>query len=112
MPQDGLNRILEILYVSSGIGVVVSIIRKILEERHGNLSEWVKGVLSAVLVAGIIGWGLADSGLAQTLQYCIIGISAYVADDLRVGIGRIVKDVAANPLQILKDAINTWRGQK
>ena len=112
MPQDGLNRTLEVLYFASGIGVVVAMLRRILEERHGGLREWVKGILSALLVSGIIGWGLADSGLAQTLQYCIIGISAYVADDLRVGIGRIVKDVAANPLQILKDAINTWRGQK
>lgn len=108
--EEQLNRLLELTSVAGLGGVLLGIAKIVIHERHGTLRRFFRGAASSVVVAVLAAFALADSGQPWPRQAAIVGILAYVADDILSGLLILGKLFATNPLAFIKDLWSSIRG--
>jgi hypothetical protein len=108
--DEQLNRLLEIASVSGLGGLFLGVAKIIIHERHGTMRRFFRGAVSSVVVAVLSAFALADSGAASTRQAAIVGLLAYVADDILSALLIMGKLFANNPISFIKDLWSSLRG--
>lgn len=109
MDQD-LRKLLTLLGVTGMIGFGFGVARGILQSRHDGWFGFIRGILASMVVAVIIGLALASTSLSQTFQAAVIGACAFVADDVIVGFGMVIKLIVSDPMAFFGRFISAWRG--
>ncbi len=108
--DEQFNRLLEIAAVSGAGGLLLGIAKVIVHENHGTVFRFIRGAVASVVVAVLTALALADTGLAWTRQAAIVGILAYVADDMLTGLLLLAALFAKNPVAFLKDVWKSIKG--
>ena len=85
-----------------GISSLAAVSRSILSEDRRSISGFIRGFTLAVFVGGIVGAIISDSSFSPPTQGAIVGIAAFIADDILLLIINIAKHFRENP----KDVIN------
>lgn len=105
------NQLLTVLYTTGVIGFVVGIARGVIEEQHGGWFGFVRGVLAAMVVSVLVGLGLADSTFPPAMQACIIGVCAYISEDIVLGIRKMAGEIGKDPVGTFKAIADAWRNR-
>lgn len=108
--DEQFKRLLEVAAISGAGGLLLGIAKIVIHEQHGSVFRFFRGAVSSVVVAVIAGFALADTGLSWTRQAAVVGILAYVADDILVGLLILGKLFANNPVSFIKDLWSSLRG--
>lgn len=108
--QHELRRVLAIIGVSGLAGLLVGAARGIVQERHGGWRGFARGAVASVVVAVLAALALDDSGLSAAKQGAIIGVLAYVADDMLAGLMLLSRLFAADPLGFVRQLWQSLRG--
>lgn len=106
------NSLLTVMATGGAIGLAVGTARGLIQERHGGWMGFIRGLTASVTVAVLTGWLLEDLVVAETLKAGIIGLCAYVADDILMGLKNLSTALAQDPRQFLREMVATWRGQR
>lgn len=108
--DEQLNRLLEITSIAGLGGFLLGIAKIIIHDKYGTVTRFFRGAVSSVTVAVLAAFALADSGLRWSQQMALVGILAYVADDVLSGLLILAKLFAHNPLSFIKDLWTSIRG--
>lgn len=109
-PDSDLDKVLAAVAASGVAGLAVGIARGLISNRHGGLAGFLRGAVASVITSVLVGLAIADSGLSPTKQYAIVGLCAYVADDLLTGVIVLFQAFATNPMKFLMDVWTSIRG--
>lgn len=108
--QQQLSRLLEITSIAGLGGLLLGIAKVIVHEKYGTVARFFRGAVSSVTVAVLAAFALADSGLSFPQQAALVGVLAYVADDILSGLLILGKLFANNPISFIKDLWSSIRG--
>lgn len=94
---------------AGAIGFAVAVARGVIDQA-GGWRLWLSGGAASVLVASLVGLGLHDTEVPVFMQSAIIGLCAYVARDILLGLQQLSRMVAASPLEALRRIRDALRG--
>lgn len=101
------------LVATAGLGgVLVAIGRMIIHQRYGGWLVWLSAGVGTVLVAVLVGLAIHDTELSTTQQAAVIGVCAYLADDILLGLGALAKLFGSDPLGTLRRIWDAVRGRE
>jgi hypothetical protein len=109
--KDDWNTLLAYVYVSGILGLFVGIARGIIQQKHGSFGAFFRGVVASVFVAILVSWGITDAGLTVTTKGVIVGVCAFIADDILLGLLSLGALIGKDPLGFLSRLLAAYRGQ-
>jgi hypothetical protein len=104
-------QLIETLKLTGLIGTIIAIFRHIIEERLGGWLSLLRGFLASIVVAVIVGLLLGETTLQELTKAAVIGITAYVADDILFGLRKITVAIRNDPLGSIKELFAIWKGR-
>lgn len=110
MNQDDWQRVLNVAGPAGAIGFAVAVFRGVIEQ-SGGWRKWCAGLAASVLVAGLVGLGLHDTDVPAIMQSAVVGLCAYVARDILMGLTQVSSMVASNPIAALERVRDFLRGR-
>lgn len=110
--NDEWKKVLGAAGVSGAFGIVVAVARGIVQQKHGGWKNFFRGLLAAVVVAVLVGLGLADAEMGIGKKAAIIGACVYVADDILLGFGSLARMFSTDPLRFIREVWASIRGGK
>lgn len=93
-----------------GIGTMATISRSILSEDRRTLAGFFRGLVLALFVGFIVGSLIQDYNFSPSTQGGIVGVCAFVADDLLLIVLSVTTKLRNNP-RIIIDYITGRAGQ-
>lgn len=111
MNKDGYSTLLAYLATGGVLGLFVGIARGIIQQKHGSIGAFFRGVVASIFVAVIVSWGLADTTITNTTQATIIGVCAFIADDILLGLVSLGSLMGRDPLGFFSRLLAAYRGQ-
>jgi hypothetical protein len=108
--EQQFQDLLQIAAVSGVGGLLLGVAKIVIHDQHGSLFRFVRGAFSSVVVAILAAFALADTGWSWSRQAAIVGILAYMADDVLIGVVILGKLFANNPMSFLRDLWNSLKG--
>jgi hypothetical protein len=108
--DEELGKLLLVAWISGVAGALLGVLKVIIHENRGTIMRFFRGACAAVVVAVLSAFALNDTGMSWSRQAAIIGILAYVADDVLSGLVILGKLFGNNPLAFLKDLWSSFRG--
>lgn len=111
MIDDNTNKVLAAATSAGIIGLVTGIARGVVQQKHNGWTGFFRGLVASVLVAVLMGWTLADLDVSPTKQAVIIGVCAYLADDVLLGLQEVARLFGADPFGTLQRIRQAMRGQ-
>lgn len=108
--KDDWNNLLTAMSVSGALGISVGIMRGIIQQKHGSIGGFVRGIVASVFVAVMVSWGLADSDLSLSTKSMIIGICSFVADDILLGLMSLSTLMGRDPFGFFSRVLSAYRG--
>jgi hypothetical protein len=109
--KEDINTLIAAMSVSGALGLVVGIMRGVIQQKHGSFAAFVRGILASILVAVFVSWGLADSGLSATTKATITGICSFIADDILLGLMSLAALMGRDPIGFFTRIVAAYRGQ-
>lgn len=100
-PFEKLNETITVATPAMLIGVAGGAVRIIVSREHATPTGFIRGGVLACFVAVLVGGLLDDYGYEGNLKFALIGIAAFVADDILVGILRLSALLRDNPREVL-----------
>ena len=94
--------------VAGSISLVAATMRHVMLERHGGWRPLLRGCFASVVVAILVGWSLYAVSLPFPVEMAIVGVCAYLGDDILQGllvIGRLLRENPAGVASRILDAI-------
>ena len=110
MNQDEWQKFLHVAAPAGALGFAVAVFRGVIEQGCG-WRKWFAGLAASVLVSAFVGLGLHDTETPCFLQYAIVGLCAYVARDILMGLTHISGMVASQPFETLTKIRDFLRGR-
>lgn len=101
--NDEWKKVLGVAGASGAFGIVVAIFRGVIQQKHGGWRNFFRGLLAAVVIAVLVGLGLADTAMGIGKKAAIIGACVYVADDILLGFGSLARMFSSDPLRFLRE---------
>lgn len=89
-----------------GISALAAACRAILSEDRRSLKGFLRATVLAVFVGGISGGFIQHYDFSPSMQGSIVGLCAFVADDILMGVIGLAKWFRANPARILDVILN------
>lgn len=109
--QD-VSKVLGVIGAGGTLGLIFGIIRGVVNQKHGGWGGLFRGMFAAIGAAILVALGIADLDLTITKQAAIIGVSAYVADDILLGLVNISKLFSNDPIGFLQNILSSLKGGK
>jgi len=106
-----INELTIVLAESAVIGVLIGVSRNIIHSRHGGLMGFFRGLLASVVMAVFVGLAINDMTGSPAVHYALIGISAYLSDDLLLALLQSVKIFAKDPTEFVTKIVRALRGK-
>lgn len=111
MNQDEWQKFLHVAAPAGALGFAVAVFRGVIEQ-GGGWRKWIAGLAASVLVATFVGLGLHDTGVPAFLQFPIVGLCAYVARDILMGLTQLSSMMASSPFEFATKIRDFLRGNK
>lgn len=111
MDQNDWKRILDVAGPAGLIGFAVAVFRGVIDQ-CGGWRKWFAGLAASVLVAAFVGLGLHDADVPAYMQSAIVGLCAYVARDILMGLQQLSGMMASSPLKFVKNLRDAIRGKQ
>ncbi len=108
--HEELKEALGIATVAGLFGMFIGLARGIIQEKHGGWANFCRGAIASITVAVIAGLGLEGSDLSISKQAAVIGVCAYVADDVLLGLIAVARLFSTDPLGFLREIVSSIRG--
>lgn len=108
--QGDWEKVISVAAPAGAVGLLVGVVSGLIKQRHGSWWGWGRGLLSAVVVAVLVGLGIHDTGISATTQAAIIGVCAFVAADLLDGVLQLATLLRTDPLGFFERVLNALRG--
>ena len=105
-------KLIEILSLTGLIGFVVGVAKHVVIVRHGSWWNFCMGLIAFVLVAIFVGLLLEDTNFSLTTKTAMIGICAYVAEDILDVLRNLVVAFRNDPKGFIKEGLDMWRGRR
>lgn len=112
--MDDEKEIAKLLYsfvLSSIIGVSVGILRGIIQKANEDWKALLRAILASFLVAIFVGFGLEDFEFSTTIKIVITGISAFIADDILLGLMALGRVLGRDPFGFFARVMSAYKGQ-
>lgn len=112
MNQDDWHKLMNVAAPAGALGFAVAVFRGVIDQ-CGGWRKWFAGLAASVLVAALVGLGLHDAQVPVYMQFAIVGLCAYVARDILMGLTQLSGMLANSPFEFfqrIRDAIK-GRGQ-
>jgi hypothetical protein len=109
--KDGYQALIASLTTFGLLGLVVGIMRGIIQQKHGSIGAFFRGIVASIFVAVIVSWGLADGALSPTTRATIIGVCSFIADDILLGLMSLGSLMGRDPLGFFSRLLAAYRGQ-
>ena len=108
---DDLQRIVSAVKTPGLVGLIVGIASGIIQQWK-ELRTWVTGLVAAVTVAVLIGFGVSDTGLPLLLKYALIGVGAYTAKDILTTVSQLATMLRVDPFGFVHKIREAIKGDK
>lgn len=108
--RDDYSTLLTMASLSGILGLAVGIARGIIQQKHGSVLGFVRGILASIFVAVMVSWGLVNSGLSLNTQAMIIGVCSFIADDILLGLVSLSTLLGSDPFGFFSRLIAAYRG--
>jgi len=92
-------------------GTLVGLFRGIIVRRYGGWLQWTSLLLGSTLVATLTGLAIHDSGLSNSQQAAMIGVCAFLAEDILLGLGTLATLFRNDPLGTIREVWRAIRGK-
>ena len=100
-PLDKLADTIHIATPTILLGLVGGAIRIVVSKEHATPVGFMRGGLLACFVAVLTGSVLDSYNIDGNLKFAAIGVAAFIADDVLVGILRISATIRDNPREVI-----------
>lgn len=84
-----------------GISTIAAASRSILSEDRRSLKGFFRAALLAVFVGGVAGAITTNYGFSPSMQGAVVGLCAFVADDILLGVVNLAIWFRTNPARII-----------
>lgn len=108
MLEDPKN--IDALSSMGGISVVAAVSRTVLSEDRRSLVGFIRGLTCAVFVTFLVSSFIDDYTLSSGMHNVIVGVTAFVADDILLLVITLMKMISTNPGSALDWIINFLTG--
>lgn len=108
--KEDWNALVAVMSVSGMLGLGVGIARGIIQQKHGSVGGFIRGVVASIFVAIMVSWGLVDSGLSLNTQATVTGICAFIADDILLGLMSLSTLMGRDPFGFFSRVLSAYRG--
>jgi hypothetical protein len=105
------EKIIAVAGTAGAIGLATGIARGIVQSRHDGWASFFRGMIASVTAAVLIGWSLSDFGFTPTTFAAIVGVCAFLADDVLLGLQEVGKLFGADPIGTIQRVWAAIRGQ-
>lgn len=102
---------LAVIASSGVIGFCVGIANGVVQKKHGGWGGFFAAVTTAIIVAIIVGLGLAEYIKSETLKLAIIGVCAIISDDIVAGFKALGSGVRTDPIGTFWRIVDAIRGR-
>lgn len=100
------------IVTSAGLGgAAIGALRTIIQRRYGGWLMWLSLMACSVLTAILVSLAIHDTGLSPALQAAIIGVSAFLAEDILLGIGALGAMFSKDPIGAVRKIWDAVRGR-
>lgn len=110
MNQDDWQKVFNVAGPAGALGFAVAVFRGVIDQ-CGGWRKWLAGLAASVLVAALVGLGLRDADMPLYLQFATVGLCAYIARDILMGLTQISGMVASQPFETLAKIRDFLRGR-
>lgn len=100
-PLERFNETLTVTTPTILLGLVGGAVRLIVSKEHATPLGFIRGGVVACSVAVLVGGLLDDYGYEGNVKFALVGIAAFVADDILVGLLRLSALLRDNPREVL-----------
>lgn len=106
------QKLLELLCITGVIGFLVGLAKHVVIIRHGCWYNFFIGLIASVLVAVFVGLILDNTDFSLTTKLAMIGISAYVAEDILSVVKNFSLAFKNDPKGFIREGLEMWRGKR
>lgn len=100
------------IVTTAGIGgAIIGALRTIIQRRYGGWLMWLSLMSCSVLTAVLVSLAIHDTGLSPSLQAAIIGVSAFLAEDILLGLGALGSLFSKDPIGAVRKIWDAVRGK-
>lgn len=95
------NSMWDTLASLGGLSTLAAASRTILSEDRRSITGFLRGLVLAIFVGAVVGFGIQDYHFSPATQGMVVGISAFVADDILLIILSLSRTFRNKPEKIL-----------
>ena len=106
------GRLATLVASSGAAGALIAALRSIILRRYGGFWMWFSLMCASVLVAVLVGLAVDDTGLSESQKAAVIGICAFVAEDILLGVSVIAGALRSDPIGTLRQIWAAIRGKE
>lgn len=110
--REEYERVLHAAAATSVAGLAMGIWRGLIKHRYGGWLQWLATLVGTVFVAVMAGFVVADADLPLGWSFAVVGLCAFLADDILLGVGAIASMFRADPLGLFARVVDAIRGRK
>lgn len=110
--KEEWDRVVVTVAASSFAGLCIGIAKTLILQRHGGWLPWLSMMAAAVVVAVMIGLTVDSTALPPTQKWAIVGLCAYLAEDILIGVGALVKLASTDPFGTVHKILDLFRGRR
>lgn len=111
MWRDEWDRIAQIVAASSIAGLAVGAVRIAVSYRYDGRWQWFAVMCGTVFVAVLAALVVADSDLSPAWGGAVVGVAAFVADNIILAMLTLAKSIGTDPIRTLRRLAAAWRGK-
>lgn len=104
------DAILKLLAIGAVVGVAAGLFAGVIQQRHGSLLAWLRGIAVAVFVGMLVSLAMESVEWPSALEVGVIAVSAYIGEDVLAGLAAIGKMFGADPLGAFQRIFDALRG--
>lgn len=108
---DEQAKLASIATASGAAGVFIATARYTIQHRPGGWVGWLVGGVASSLVAVLVGLALDGSSLSPGQRWALIGVCAYLAEDILIGTLALAALMRGDPLGVLARLLAALRGK-
>lgn len=109
--KEEWDRVLTVVAATGLGGFIVGVFRIAILRKYGGWLTWLAALCGSVLVAVLAGLAVQDTGLTEAQRWGVVGICAFVADDLVIAIMSIAQMMRSDPVGFFSRIVRAARGK-
>lgn len=109
--KDEWNKLLSLMTAAGLGGLFVGAAKGVIQRRYGGWWQWLSLLFAATLTAILVGLSIHDTGLTETQQAAVIGVCAFLAEDILLGLGALAALFSKDPIGTVRSVWDAIRGR-